>query len=77
VVKQFLESLVIFAIVLGAWVVFAFLVVTLASLFREGEIAAFAAGGTSILGLLVAVGVAARLVGRRFGRLDNPHPMTQ
>jgi hypothetical protein len=66
--KQFLASLVIFALILGIWAVFAFVVATLASFLPGEDLVVSVAGGVSLLGLFVALGIAARLVGRRLAR---------
>jgi hypothetical protein len=63
--KRLLESVVIFGLVLGVWVLFALVVAALASYLPKEEMVAYAGGGVATLGLLVAVGVAARLVRRR------------
>jgi hypothetical protein len=63
--KRLLEAVVIFGLVLGVWVLFALAMAALASLLPGEEMVAFAGGGAATLGLLVAVGVAARLVRRR------------
>jgi hypothetical protein len=72
--KQFLASLVIFAFILGVWVIFAFVVVTLASFLPGEELVALVGGGVSMLGLFVAIGIAARLVGRTLARFSNSRP---
>jgi hypothetical protein len=63
--KRFLESIVIFAFVLGVWVLFALAVATLASRLPTEELVRLVGGGVATLGLFVAVGVATRLVRRR------------
>ncbi len=68
---KFVESLLMFASILGVWTVFAFVVATLASFLPGEEMVAFVGGGVTLLGLFVAVGVAARFVGRRLGGLDR------
>jgi hypothetical protein len=63
--KRFLESVVIFAFVLGLWVLFALAVATLVSFLPTEEMVTYAGGYVATLGLFVAVGVAARIVRRR------------
>lgn len=74
--RQFLESLAVFVIVLGVWVVFAALVATLASFLPKEEMVAFVGGGISMLGLFLALGVAAQIVGRRLARFSDSPPET-
>lgn len=62
---HFLESVVIFAFVLGIWAIISAGVATMASHLPTQELVRLVGGGATMLGLFVAVGVAARLVRRR------------
>lgn len=70
--KRFIESLVVFASILGIWVVFAIAATTLvASFFPKEEIVEIAGGGVSLLSLFIAIGLAARIMGRRRARYPD------
>jgi hypothetical protein len=65
---EILEILGIFAIILGVWAVFAYIVASLA-LFLPGEnMIRFVGAGVPTLGLFLAIWVASRLVGKRRAR---------
>lgn len=65
---RILEIPAIFALFFGAWLVFTYLLANLLTLLPGQKIFETAAGDMIILGLLVALGLAARLIGkRRFG----------
>lgn len=65
---KILESLIVFGVVLGVWVLFALVVMTLASFIPGEELVTFVGGEVSMLGLLAALGIASRIVGRRVSR---------
>ena len=69
--KKYLESLIVFVLVLGVWVVFAWVTATLASYLPEERLVEFAGGGVAMLGLIVAIGVAARLAWKRLERKNG------
>jgi hypothetical protein len=63
--RQLLESLGAFVLMYVAWVVFAWAAATLVSFLPWGETTEFIGGGLVLLGLLAAIGIAARIAGRR------------
>ena len=68
--SEILEILGIFAIILGIWAIFAYMVASLALILLVDEnMIRIVAGGVVMLGLLVAIGIASRLVGKRRARL--------
>jgi hypothetical protein len=67
-IKQFLAALLIFASVFGFWAMSTFVVATLASYLPVEAMVVLVAGGVSLLGMFVAMSVAARLVGRMLRR---------
>jgi hypothetical protein len=69
--KRLLESLVVFAFILGVWALYAYVAATLASFLPEEEIVEYISGGAVVLGLLVAIGIAARLVSRMHTRFSD------
>jgi hypothetical protein len=69
--KQFIASLVIFAFIFGVWIIFAFVVATLASFLPGEDLVVLVGGGGPTMGLFVALGIAARLVGRTMARFSN------
>jgi hypothetical protein len=69
--RQLLESLGVFVLMLVAWAIFAWAAVSLASFLPEEETAGFVGGMISLLGLLAALGIAARIAGRRLARSSN------
>ena len=62
------EILGIFALILGLWVVFAYVVASLASLYLDESMVRIA-GFVLTLGLFGAIGIASRVVGKRRARL--------
>ena len=72
--KQFFATLVIFVLIFGIWIIFAFVVATLASYLPREELVVLVGGGVSTLGLFVAFGIAAWLVGRWLARFSNSRP---
>lgn len=79
--KKFLESLGVFAfifgvfaLILGIWLVFASGIATLASRLPTEDLVVYVGGGATMLGLFFALGLAARIVGRRLARPSNPEP---
>lgn len=63
--RQLLESVGAFVLMYVAWVVFAWAVATLASFLPWGETTEFVGGWLVMLGLLAAIGIAARIAARR------------
>jgi hypothetical protein len=72
--SQFLTCLVVFAALFGIWILFAFVVANLAAFLPKEELVLLVGGGISMVGLFVALGVAARLVGRRLTRFHISPP---
>jgi len=62
---RILEIPGIFAIFFAIWLVFTYIVANLVALLPGQKIIETAAGGVITLGLLVAIGVAARVIGKR------------
>jgi len=62
--SEILEILGIFALILGLWTFFAYVVASLASVYLD-ESTVRIVGIVLTLGLFVAIGVASRLVGKR------------
>ena len=55
----------IFMIFFGGWLVFTYIVADLAALLPDEKTIETAAGSVITLGLLVAIGLAARMIGKR------------
>lgn len=79
--KKYLESLGVFALILGVfaltlgiWLVYAYVAATLASQLPTEELVVYVGGGVVLLGLFFALGLAARIVGRRLTRPSNTEP---
>jgi hypothetical protein len=69
--RQLLESLGVFVLMLVVAVVFAWAAATLTSFLPWGETNGFIGGMLSILGLLASLGIAARIAGRILARSSN------
>ncbi len=68
---QLLESLGAFVLMLVFWAIFAWAAATLASFLLEEEIAEFVGSMVVLLGLLAALGIAARIAGKILARSPN------
>lgn len=62
--RQLLESLGVFVLALVVWALFAWAAATLASPLLGEETARFVVGATVLVGLLAALGIAARRAGK-------------
>lgn len=69
--RQLLESLGVFVLMWVVWAVFAWVTATLASFLPGEETAGFVGGMVSLLGLLTALGIAARIAGKRLAQSSN------
>ena len=58
------ESLGVFVLALGVWALFAWATANLATLLPGEEMIEFVGGTVSLLGLLAALGIAARIAGK-------------
>jgi hypothetical protein len=65
---EILEILRLFAIILGLWAVFAYVVASLSLLLHDENMVRIVGGGVTMLGLFVAIRIASRLVGKRRAR---------
>lgn len=63
--RQLLESVGAFVLMYVAWVVFAWAAATLVSFLPWGETTEYIGGVLVLLGLLAAIGIAARIAARR------------
>jgi hypothetical protein len=66
--RQLAESVGVFALMLGVWAMFAWAAASLAALLPGEELAGFVGGAAAVLSLLAAVGIAARIAGRRLAQ---------
>ena len=69
--RQLLESLGVFVLMWVFWAIFAWAAAGLAFFLLEGEMAEFVGGMFVVLGLLAAMGIAARIAGRILARSSN------
>lgn len=69
--RQLLESLGVFVLMLVAWAIFAWAAATLVSSLPWGETVGFIGGMVVLLGLLTALGIAARIAGRILAQSSN------
>ena len=69
--RKLLESLGVFVLMWVFWAIFAWAAASLASFLLEEEMAKFAGGMVVVLGLLAAMGIAARIAGRILARSSN------
>jgi hypothetical protein len=69
--RQLAESLGVFVLALGVWALFAWATATLAALLPGEEMIEFVGGMVSLLGLLAALGIAARIAGKRLIRSSD------
>lgn len=66
--RQLVESVGVFALALVVWAVFAWAAASLASTLPGVELAEFVGGAAVVLSLLAAVGIAARIAGKRLAQ---------